>query len=146
MSEATIDFARIIAGWNGSSSQSVFIKIFNNDTNFGGNDGLAVCQANTTNCTAPGTGSDNILGRINLGATNYTSGASSFNATLSWNSGTKQFTVAIGSLVSGSTPSTGSSSTATFTPINGASQAGGIRDLAGNGVTGSPTESGVRHF
>src|SRR5439155_14375255 len=117
----------ILTGWTGSSTP-VFLKLFNDDLNFGVNDGLAVCRANTASCTAAGTGADNILGRINLGGIDYLTGAAALNATLAWNAGTSSFTVTVGSVISGGAQiKAGSASTATFTPLDGATQAGGIR-------------------
>ncbi|MBI4202907.1 MAG: hypothetical protein HY532_07345 [Chloroflexi bacterium] len=146
VSEATIDLSRIKAGWNGSSV-AVQVKTFNNDSSFGGNDGLAVCDGGTgVNCRSNGAGSLNILGTINLAATTYVTNNVAFDATMTWNSVTRLFTVTLGACTAQCTKvGTGGSSTATFLPQDGAALAGGVRDKAGNGVTGTATEAAV-HF
>ena len=146
VSEATIDLTRIIAGWTGPSI-AVNVKGFNNSATFGGNDGLAVCYGGTgSTCNVGGTGGLNILGRVNLGATTYMTGGPIFNATLAWNASTRVFTVALGSCTANcASVTTGGSSTGTFLTQNGSTLAGGIRDKASNGATGSPTEVKV-HF
>ncbi|MBI4198840.1 MAG: hypothetical protein HY533_07000 [Chloroflexi bacterium] len=146
VSESTIDLNRIIAGWNGSST-AVLVKTFNNDANFGGNDGLAVCIESTGNaCQSDGTGSLNIFGRVNLGATTYVTNKVTFDATLVWDSTTRVFTVTLGTCTAQCTKATtGGNSTATFFPRDGVTLAGGIRDMAGNAVTGTATEVAV-HF
>mgnify|MGYP001581473978 FL=1 len=146
VSESAIDLNRIIAGWNGSSI-AVQVKTFNNNADFGGNDGIAVCNGGTgVTCRGDGTGALNIFGRVNLGATTYVTNAVTFDATLAWNAATRIFTVTLGTCTAQcSKVTTGGSSTATLTPQNGATLAGGIRDKAGSGVTGTATEVAV-HF
>ncbi|MBI4199042.1 MAG: hypothetical protein HY535_01020 [Chloroflexi bacterium] len=146
MSESTIDLNRIIAGWTGAST-AVQVKTFNNNADFGGNDGLAVCNGGTgAQCKSTGNGSLNILGLVNLAATTYVTNAVTFNATLAWNSVTRVFTVTLGTCTAQCTKvTTGGSSTATFLPQDGATLTGGLRDRAGNGASGSATE-GATHF
>ncbi len=144
-SEATIDLPRILAGWTGSPT-AVFLKVFNNNPNFGGNDGIVVCKA-TVDCTAAGTGADNILGSIDLGSRPFVTSNSTFNSTLSWDPAARVFRAVFGGCV-GPPPCTPrvvpAPSAARFTPINGATRVGGIRDTAGNGVIGTAAFTAVQ--
>ncbi|MBM3934864.1 MAG: Ig-like domain repeat protein [SAR202 cluster bacterium] len=147
MNESAIDLGRIISGWTGAET-AVVLRFFNNNVAFGGNDGIAVCTGSgMPTCVAGGTGSQNILGTVDLGSTEYiVTNNVDAPGTLSWDSNTQTFTVTVGTCTSQCTRfSTGGSSTATFKPINGATQAGGLRDTAGNGATQTVNEVGV-HF
>ena len=142
LSESSIDLDRVLTGWDGSST-AIFVKV-QDAGGQGGKDVLWTCSANTADCGG-GTGADQLLGDVALSSKDYVTADAVFNATLSWNSGTGHFTVAVGSCVSGcGSVTTGGSSNAKFTPISGSSQ-GGIRDKAGNDASGTATESGV-HF
>lgn len=138
-----IDLNHIISRWSGAST-GVVVKVFNDAD--GGNDVLAVCSVDDSNCTAPGAGASNLLGRVRLNNSLYVIGDVAFSATLTWNGGAKTFTVVLGSCTAGCLfVGLGGSSTASFDPKAGASD-GGIRDLAGNAVqTTNPTETGL-HF
>ena len=122
-SEDTIDLDRIIPGWDGSPlSTGVEIKVFNNDGNFGGDDGVTLCyNGSGSQCNSAGNGTNNILGRIDLGSKKYVvGGAVIFDATIEWSSGTNAFTVTPGTCtLLCNKVRTGDSSTATIEPITG---------------------------
>ena len=141
-SESTIDLDRIVQGWDGSPlSTGVELKVFNNGGEFGGDDGVTLCyNGSGSQCSAAGNGTNNILGRIDLGSKKYVvGGAVTFDATIEWSPGTDVFTVTLGpcTLLCNKVK-TGDSSTATFEPMTG-TLAGGIRDKAGNNTTASDT-------
>jgi len=144
MSEATIDLPRILTGWNGAST-AVILKVFNNNAVFGGNDGIVICKAQT-DCQAPATGADNILGAVNLGGIPFVAVNSTFSGTLVWDSATRVFRATFTGCAASPCTSfvRAISSTATFTPMNGATRIGGIRDTAGNGVVGTASYTAIQ--
>jgi hypothetical protein len=144
MSEATIDLPRISAGWSGGPL-AVFLRVFNNNAVFGGNDGVAICRA-LTDCQPTGAGADNLLGTLNLGTSPFVATVSTFNGTLTWDATTRTFRASFGGCGAPpcATPGRVLPSTATFTPLNGATRAGGIRDTAGNGVVGTASSTGLQ--
>jgi hypothetical protein len=144
MTEPTIDLPRIISGWNGASI-AVFLRVFNNNAAFGGNDVIVVCKS-MADCQATAAGADNILGTVNLGAIPFVAVTSTFNGTLIWDPATRVFRATFGSCASSPCTTVGklTSSTATFVPMNGATRIGGIRDTAGNGATGSAAYTGLQ--
>lgn len=135
-----IDLANILAGWDGSTwTDGLALKVFDDDKKFGDNDGLALCHGGTgAKCKASGDGQDNILGRVDLGATDYvTGGPVVFDATIAWDGGTRTLTVTVGTCASGcASVTSGSAATATFEPKDGE-----VRDRAGNSSLKSDTIS-----